>query len=74
MLKSTLAALSIVGLLASSSAFAAAAPKTPVAPAAAPAADDAKKMKSKECSLMADKKGLHGKARKAFRETCKKAA
>ncbi len=33
--------------------------------------DDAKKAKSKECSTEADTKGLHGKARKKFREECK---
>ena len=27
--------------------------------------------KSKECSMEADKQGLHGKARKAFRNKCK---
>lgn len=42
-----------------------------------PPADDVKKMKemkSKECSTQADAKKLHGKARKKFREDCKKAA
>jgi hypothetical protein len=33
--------------------------------------DMAKKAKSKECSAKADAQGLHGKARVAFRETCK---
>jgi hypothetical protein len=28
--------------------------------------------KSKECSTQADAKGLHGKARKAFRSKCKR--
>ena len=55
-----------------------AAPAKPVvaAPAAvAPAATgDAKKLKSKECSAKADTQKLHGKARKKFREECKKAA
>jgi hypothetical protein len=32
----------------------------------------AKSAKSKECSKEADAKGLHGKARKKFREACKK--
>lgn len=50
-----------------------------VAPAVTtpPPADDVKKlkeMKSKECSAQADAKKLHGKARKKFREECKKAA
>ena len=45
-----------------------AAPKAP-----ATSADDvAKKAKSKECSAKADAQGLHGKARKEFREKCKK--
>lgn len=33
----------------------------------------AKTAKSKECSAQADQKGLHGKARKKFRDACKKA-
>jgi hypothetical protein len=77
MLKSTLAAFSIIGLLAAAPVFAASAPKVPAAPAATPDkpdAPDAKTIKSKECSTMADKKGLHGKARKKFRAECKKAA
>jgi hypothetical protein len=46
------------------------APAAAAAPAAmAPAMD--KKAKSKECSMEADKQGLHGKARKAFRSKCK---
>ena len=45
------------------------------APAAKPAmTDDAKKMKSKECSAKADAQKLHGKPRKKFRDDCKKAA
>jgi hypothetical protein len=43
------------------------------APAPAPPMDAAaKSAKSKECSKEADAKGLHGKARKKFREACKK--
>ena len=34
----------------------------------------AKTAKSKECSAKADEQKLHGKARKEFREQCKKAA
>ncbi|MGH6840126.1 MAG: PsiF family protein [Methylocella sp.] len=61
-----------------------AAPATPAAPAApampkvpkpkAPmsAEDMAKKAKAKECSAQADAQKLHGKARKEFREKCKK--
>ncbi len=33
---------------------------------------DEKKAKSKECSALADKQGLHGKERKAFRSKCKR--
>ena len=45
----------------------------PAATASAPAAPAAttKQAKSKECSMEADKQGLHGKARKAFRSKCK---
>ena len=50
------------------------------APAAKPMADKMsmpmsaadKKAKSADCSKQADAKGLHGKDRKKFRETCKK--
>ncbi|HUZ92196.1 MAG TPA: PsiF family protein [Methylocella sp.] len=47
----------------------------PAAPKAAPApANDAaaRKAKAKECSAKATAQGLHGKARKEFREKCKK--
>jgi hypothetical protein len=47
------------------------APAAPKAPATS-ADDVAKKAKSKECSAKADAQGLHGKARKEFREKCKK--
>ena len=49
-----------------------AAPKVPSAPKAMSADDMAKKAKSKECSAKADAQKLHGKARKEFREKCKK--
>jgi hypothetical protein len=50
-----------------------AAPKAPAMPKAPMSADDmAKKAKAKECSAKADAQGLHGKARKDFREKCKK--
>ncbi len=52
-----------------------AAPKSPAAPkpkAPMSAEDMAKKAKSKECSAKADEQKLHGKARKDFREKCKK--
>jgi hypothetical protein len=48
-----------------------AAPST-ASPAKATAShEDARKAKSKECSAEADAKGLHGKARKRFRDKCK---
>jgi psiF repeat len=50
-------------------------PGTPATPAA-PATPKAKKApmsaKAKECSDKATAQGLHGKARKEFREKCKK--
>ena len=46
------------------------APKAPKDPAAVTAASE----KSKACSAQATEKKLHGKARKAFRKTCMKAA
>ncbi|MGI8569940.1 MAG: PsiF family protein [Methylocella sp.] len=54
---------------------AAPAPKAPAMPAA-PAMPKVKKApmsaEAKECSAKADAQGLHGKARKEFREKCKK--
>jgi hypothetical protein len=53
-------------------------PATPAAPApsAAPQVSSAdaaaKKAKAKECSAKADAQGLHGKARREFREKCKR--
>ena len=82
MLKSTLTALALAGLFFAAPAVAAGLPKPP-APAAAPATapaspaatpEDKKKLMSKECSAKADAQKLHGKARKKFREECKKAA
>jgi hypothetical protein len=49
-----------------------AAPKAPAMPKAMSADDMAKKAKSKDCSAQADAQKLHGKARKEFREKCKK--
>jgi hypothetical protein len=50
-------------------------PAAPAAPAT-PAAPKAKKApmsaKAKECSAKADEQKLHGKARKEYREKCKK--
>jgi hypothetical protein len=48
------------------------APKAPAMPKAMSADDLAKKAKAKECSAQADAQKLHGKARKEFREKCKK--
>jgi hypothetical protein len=53
-------------------------PATTAAPAAPKAATTsaeeaaAKKARAKECSAKATAKGLHGKARREFREKCKK--
>jgi hypothetical protein len=48
-------------------------PKAPAMPKTMAMPDDAaKKAKSKECSDKATAQGLHGKARKEFREKCKK--
>jgi hypothetical protein len=45
----------------------------PAKPTAPMSADkQAKAAKSKECSMQADQKGLHGKARKTFRAECKR--
>jgi hypothetical protein len=50
-----------------------AAPKVPAVPKKMAMPDDpAKIAKSKECSAQADAQKLHGKARKEFREKCKK--
>ena len=69
-------AATFAALLISGTAFAqtppAAAPAAPAATAPAMgAASMDKKAKSKECSMEADKQGLHGKARKTFRSKCK---
>ncbi|MCI0465795.1 MAG: PsiF family protein [Beijerinckiaceae bacterium] len=51
-------------------------PPAPAAPAPAPSIPPgdylARRAKAKECSVKADAQGLHGEARKAFREKCKK--
>lgn len=52
------------------SAPAASGTASPGAGTAAPSSD--KLAKAKQCSLEADKKGLHGKERKAFRAKCKR--
>jgi hypothetical protein len=53
-----------------------AAPSTPAAPKKPMSPEDMAKKKAmsakaKECSAKADAQGLHGKARKEFREKCK---
>lgn len=47
------------------------APAAPAKEATATSSD--RTAKSKACSVQADQKGLHGKARKKFRDECKKA-
>lgn len=76
MLKAILTALALTGLVAAGAVFAAPlAPKPAVTVPVAPATtDDAKKMKAKDCIAQADKQGLHGKPRKAFKHKCKMAA
>ncbi len=49
-----------------------AATATPAAPATPKAKKAPMSAKSKECSKQATAQGLHGKARKEFREKCKK--
>ena len=48
-----------------------AAPKAPAVPKVPKPMDAATKALAKECSAKADAQGLHGKARKEFREKCK---
>jgi hypothetical protein len=82
----TLARLTLAGAFVfalGSAGFAQApAPATPTAPAApaapkapavpkVPKMDAATKALAKECTAKADAQGLHGKARKEFREKCK---
>ncbi len=66
---STLFTALALGVLVSGSAFALDAAASDAAPNAGAAAKSAR---SAECSKEADAKGLHGKARKKFREECKK--
>jgi invasion protein IalB len=72
-----IAAVASLMLVGAASAQTPAPATTPAAPAAtaAPAAKTAKARTdvSLECSKQADAKGLHGKERKTFRSTCKKA-
>ncbi len=68
--QTTPAAKPAVTAPATTTAPAAAKPAATKPAAAAPATRTAK---SKECSVQADQKGLHGKERKKFRDACKKA-
>lgn len=58
----------IVALIGSAVVGSASAKAATVTPSVA---SDAKQAKSRECSALADKQALHGKARKAFRSKCK---
>ena len=62
---SPLLAGACAGLLMSAAALVATTARVQAAPAPQSA-------KSKECSTQADANGLHGKARKAFRDKCKR--
>ena len=77
-LKSSFAIAGMVALLGASGAMAQLTPAKPATPAApavtkpmAPAMAGDKLAIAKECSSQADTKGLHGKARRKFREECK---
>ncbi len=69
--------IALAGTLATGPVLAQTAPATTTAPAAksTPAVAPKKERTaiSKKCSADADAKGLHGKARKKFRDECKKA-
>jgi hypothetical protein len=67
-----LAAVSTVALLGTGAAYAQAAKEKPAA-AATKKVQAPRTAKSLECSKEADGKSLHGKARKKFMRTCKKA-
>ena len=76
-LSSRAAATALASLLLMSSAFAQTAAPTAPAATTAPAAKKAEKPRSAaslECSKEADTKGVHGKERKKFMSSCKKAA
>jgi hypothetical protein len=70
-MKMFFAALGTVALLSSGAAYAQTA--TTDKPAAAKKVQAPRTEKSLECSKQADEKGLHGKPRKKFMSTCKKA-
>jgi hypothetical protein len=71
------ASVALTLLVGSGAAFAQAtttpaAPSAPAATTTPTAATTDKKAIAAECSAEADKKGLHGKARKTFRSQCKR--
>jgi hypothetical protein len=67
------AAMIMTGVAFAQAPAPAPAPTAPSAPApAVGAGKHAQSARSLECSKEADAKGLHGKARKKFREECKK--
>jgi hypothetical protein len=67
---SAIAAALALGMLVSAPVYAQTATPTPAATPKVDAA--ARAAKSADCSKQADAKNLHGKARKKFREECKK--
>ncbi len=69
------AATLVTGAAGAQSPAAAPASKTPAAPPAAKTtkAPVVRTAKSLDCSKQADAKGLHGKPRKSFMSSCKKA-
>jgi hypothetical protein len=70
-IKMLLAAAGTLALLSGGVAHAQSAPADK--PAAAAKAKPQRTAKSLECSKQADEKGVHGKERKKFMSTCKKA-
>jgi len=76
-----IASMALAGLLSTGAFAASSTAKTPAAPAstatttvkkAVPAKSSEKTAISKQCSSLADAKGLHGKDREKFRSDCKK--
>ena len=72
-IKMLLAAVGTVALLSSGVAHAQTAPTAKPAAATAKKAQAPRTAKSLECSKQADAKSLHGKPRKKFMSSCKKA-
>ena len=68
-IKMFIAAVGTIALLSSGVAYA----QTPGSEATEKASAKPRSAKSMECSKQADAKGLHGKARKKFMSSCKKA-